>query len=43
MEGPPVEIHIDPDATPKACYTAASHWQDKVYEDLLKDEAMGVI
>jgi hypothetical protein len=46
MEGPPVEIHIDRDATPKACHTAASipiHWQEKVYEDLLKDEAMGVI
>ena len=46
MEGPPVEIHIDPAASPKACHTPASvplHWQQRVYEDLLRDEALGVI
>ena len=46
MEGPPIEIHIDPEATPKASHTPASvplHWQEKVYEDLLRDEALGVI
>ena len=46
MTGPPVEIHLDPKATPKACHTAASvplHWQKKVYEYLLRDEALGVI
>ncbi len=46
MEGPPVEIHIDPSATPKAYHTAATiplHWQDRVHDDLLRDEALGVI
>lgn len=46
MEGPEVEIHIDPSATPKACHTPADvplHWQKRVYEDLLRDEALGVI
>ena len=46
MEGPPVEIHVDPSATPKAFHTAASipmHWQKRVHEDLLRDEALGVI
>lgn len=46
MEGPPIEIHVDPGATPKACHTAANvplHWQRKVYDDLLRDEALGVI
>ena len=46
MTGPPLEIHIDEDAKPKACHTAAPipiHWQDQVYRDLLRDEALGVI
>ena len=46
MEGPPVEIHVDPDVTPKACHTPATiplHWQQRVHEDLLRDEALGVI
>ena len=46
MEGPPIEIHVDPTATPKACHTPASlplHWQQRVYEDLLRDEALAVI
>lgn len=46
MEGPPIEIHVDPAAPPKACHTPASvplHWQQKVHEDLLRDEALGVI
>ena len=46
MEGPPIEIHVDPSASPKACHTAANiplHWQQRVYEDLLRDEALGVI
>ncbi|KAK3734273.1 hypothetical protein QZH41_004413 [Actinostola sp. cb2023] len=32
MEGPPVEIHVEPDATPKACHTPATvplYWQQK--------------
>ena len=46
MEGPPVEIHVDPSAELKACHTPANvplHWQKRVYEDLLRDEALGVI
>ena len=46
MEGPPIEIHIDPGATPKTCHTPANipiHWHRQVYEDLLRDEALGVI
>jgi hypothetical protein len=46
MDGPPVEIHIDPSATPKAYHTPATiplHWQDRVHDDLLRDEALGVI
>ena len=46
MTGPPMEIHIDEKAPPKVCNTPATvplHWQDRVYEDLLRDEALGVI
>ncbi|XP_048589654.1 uncharacterized protein LOC125573262 [Nematostella vectensis] len=46
MDGPPIEIHVDPAATPRACHTPATiplHWQQKVYDDLLRDEALGVI
>ena len=46
MEGPPIEIHVDLHATPKACHTPANvplHWQQRVHEDLIRDEALGVI
>ncbi len=46
MSGPPVEIHLMDDATPKAVHTPASvpiHWQEQVQRDLLRDEALGVI
>ena len=46
LSGPPIEIHIDADAKPKVCHTPATvplHWQKRVYEDLLRDEALGVI
>ena len=46
LSGPPMEIHIDKDATPKVCHTPATvplHWQKQVYDDLLRDEALGVI
>uniref|UniRef100_A0A672GST9 Reverse transcriptase/retrotransposon-derived protein RNase H-like domain-containing protein n=1 Tax=Salarias fasciatus TaxID=181472 RepID=A0A672GST9_SALFA len=46
MEGPPIEMHVDPGTVPKACHTVAVvplHWQQRVYEDLLRDEALGVI
>ena len=46
MDGPPIEMHVDPAATPRACHTAAVvplHWQRRVHDDLLRDEALGVI
>ena len=46
MVGPPVEIHLNHDAPPKACSTPATipiHWQEQVHKDLLRDEALGVI
>ena len=46
MLGPPVEIHVDPEAKPRACHTPASiplHWQQQVQDDLQRDEALGVI
>ena len=46
MAGPPMEIHVDETVKPYACHTPAPvpiHWEKKVYEDLLHDEAIGVI
>ena len=46
MAGPPVEIHIDDSATPRTCHTPAPipmHWQQRVHDDLIRDEALGVI
>ena len=46
MEGPPIQIHADPAATPRACHTPANgllHWQQRVKVDLVRDEALGVI
>ena len=46
MSGPPMDIRIDESAKPKACHKPAPvplHWQQQVYEDLLRDEALGVI
>ena len=46
MAGPFVEIYINPTAMPKACHTPASipiHWQEKVHQDLLRDEALRVV
>ena len=46
IEGPPIEIHVDPAATPKACHTPTNiplHWQQWVYDDLLRDGALGVM
>ena len=46
ITGPPMEIHLDKLATPKVCHKPASvplHWQQRVYEDLVRDEALGVI
>ena len=46
MTGPPIEMHVDESAQPKAYHTAAPialHWQNQVHQDLLRDEALGVI
>ena len=46
MSGPPVAIHVDENAKPRAFHTATPvplHWQEKVKFDLLQDEALGVI
>ena len=46
MTGPPMEIHLKDDASPKTVYKPApvpAHWQDQVYKDLLRDEALGVV
>ena len=46
MAGPPVEIHVDGDAKPKACHKAATvplHWQKRVKEDLKQDVALGIL
>lgn len=46
MKGPPVEIHLDPSATPRAYHTAVPiplHWKEQVYNDLVRDESLGVI
>ncbi len=46
MSGPPVEIHMDPNAKPKVCHTPAPiplHWQQQVKEDIQRDEALGII
>lgn len=46
MKGPEVSIHIDDKAKPKACHTPAPipiHWQEQVQNDIMRDEALGVI
>ena len=46
MTGPPVEIHVDESAEPRVCHKPAPiplHWQQQVKDDLLRDEALGVI
>ena len=46
MSGPPVEMHIKDNVTPKAVHKAAPvpvHWQEQVQADLQRDEKLGVI
>ena len=46
MAGPSTEIHVDPAATPVAVHMptpVSLHWQEKVDEDLLRDEALGIL
>ena len=46
MEGPAIQIHVDPKATPIAIHTPAPvplHWQEQVERDLQRDVALGVL
>jgi hypothetical protein len=46
IPGPPISIHVDPDATPVRCNTPSQvplHYLEKVEKGLKQDEAMGVI
>lgn len=46
MSGPPIQIHMDPNAQPTAVHTPAPipiHWREKVKEQLDADVALGVI
>ena len=46
MFGPLIEIQIDGDAKPRVCNKPAPvplHWQQRVYDDRIRDEALGVI
>ena len=46
MSWPPIEIHVDAAASPVATHTPAStplHWQEKVHEDHLHDEALKIL
>ena len=46
MSGPPVEIHLKEETEPTARHKAIPiplHWQEQVHNDLLRDEALGVI
>ena len=46
IPGPPMSIHVDPDATPISCSIPSQvplHYLQKVEEGLKQDEAMGII
>ena len=46
MNGPPIAIHINPDATPTVVHTAATiplQWRDDVKAQLDEDVALGVL
>ena len=46
MARPPLEIHVNPSAKPRAFHTLTSiplHWQQQVHADLLQDEALGIL
>ena len=46
MAGPPVKIHLDESAEPYACDKPSVipvHWQQKVKDDLVRDEALGIL
>ena len=46
MTGPPIEIHVDPAATPVAVHTPAPtpiHWRNEIERQLQNDVTLGVI
>ena len=46
MDGPPLEIHVGDSAVPKAHDTPfpiSLHWQQPVYEEIKRDEALGIL
>ena len=46
MEGPPMRLHIDPDAIPKAVHKPRPvplHWKAQVEAELERDVRLGVI
>jgi len=46
MTGPPIKLHIDPNAKPVTMRTPAPvplHWQEQVEKDLNRDVALGVL
>lgn len=46
MSGPPLEIHLNKCAALLTCHKAAPnpvHWAGQVYEELLRDESLGII
>ena len=46
MTGPPLHLHVDPDAVPVAVHKPAMvpiHWQEKVKADLERDVRIGVL
>ena len=46
MTGPPIKIHVDPDAIPSTVHTPAQvpiHWREQVKKQLDDDVALGVI
>ena len=46
MSGPPIKIHVDPDAKPSAVHTPASipiRWRETIKQQLDADVALGVI
>ena len=46
MQGPPLEFHVDENATSYVCHTPAAvpaHWEEKVKSDLDRDVDLGVL
>ena len=46
MSGPPLKIHLENDAKPRACHTPSHmpiHWQKQVEADLIRHEKLGVL